>query len=90
MLTIEQILAAMKSTKKKPNEEALRRLPDRKALIKGRLSSLAQVRDSKQSMREIARLVEVAIRDGYRTGFEPADSSDRQSPQSQGLFLNSS
>ncbi|MFH1087565.1 MAG: hypothetical protein V1737_03150, partial [Chloroflexota bacterium] len=72
MLTIEQILAAMKSTKKKPDDDELRRLPDRKALIKGRLSSLAQVRESRQSMREIARLVEIAIRDGYKTGFDPA------------------
>jgi len=61
----------MRSTKKRPDEAELRRLPDRKALIKGRLSSLAQVRESKQSLREIARLVEIAIGDGYRTGFDP-------------------
>ncbi len=72
MLTVEQILAAMNSTKRKPDDDELRRLPDRKALVKGRLSSPAQVRDSKQSMREIARLVEIAIRDGYKTGFDPA------------------
>ena len=71
MLTVEQILASLKSTRKKPDEDELRHLPDRKALIKGRLSSLAQVRESKQSMREIARLVEIAIEDGYKTGFDP-------------------
>jgi len=72
MLTIEQILASLKAAKSKPGEEDLRRLPDRKALIKGRLSSPTQVRESKQSLREIARLVSIAIGDGYKTGLEPA------------------
>ena len=53
MLTIDEILAMQKDRKAKPTQEDLRRLPYKKSFIYGRVSSLGQVRDSKESMREI-------------------------------------
>lgn len=72
MLTIEDILATRRKGRQKPDEAELRRLPDRKALVQGRLSRFAQVKESRESVREIASQVALAKRDGYRTGLEPA------------------
>lgn len=71
MVTLEQILATRKTIRRKPDEEDLRRLPDRKALVKGRLSTFSQVKDSKESVREIAAQVGKAINDGYKTNLDP-------------------
>jgi len=67
MLTIEEILAAQKNRKVKPSEEDLRKLPWKKAFAYGRLSSPGQVRDSEESLREVAKLVVIAKADGYQT-----------------------
>lgn len=68
MLTIEEILATQKHRRAKPTqEEDLRRLPYRKAFVYGRVSDPNQVRDSKESIREIAKLVDLARNDGYRS-----------------------
>jgi DNA invertase Pin-like site-specific DNA recombinase len=67
MLTAFEIVNSMKKKQQKPGEEELRKLPDRKALVKGRLSDFSQVRDSKESVREIAAQVEKAKEDGYKT-----------------------
>ena len=72
MLTIEDILAQYRSSRKRPSEEELRRLPDRKALVYARPSSPHQVQESRESMREIGALVDLARADGYHTSIERA------------------
>jgi DNA invertase Pin-like site-specific DNA recombinase len=73
MLTIDDILAQHRSARKRPSEEELRRLPDRRALVYARPSSPHQVQESRESMREIGALVDLARADGYRTGIERAE-----------------
>jgi len=68
MLTIQEILATQKERRSKPTKEDLRKLPYKKAFIYGRVSDPSQVRDSKESIREIAKLVPLAKSDGYQTG----------------------
>jgi hypothetical protein len=67
MMTIEDILAAEKNRKVKPTEGDLRKLPWKKSFIYGRVSSPGQVRDSKESIREIAKNVALAKSDGYHS-----------------------
>ena len=67
MLTLNEIIDSMKRDRKKPDEAELRQLPYKHAFIYGRLSSPGQVRDSQESIREIARLVYLAKEDGYKT-----------------------
>jgi len=71
MITESNIIELIRKRQRKPGEGELKRLPYRKAFIYGRVSSPSQVRDSHESIREIARLVELAIRDGYRTNLDP-------------------
>ena len=70
MLTVYDIINSKKSKQRKPDKEELRKLPDRKALIHGRLSGFSQVKESKESVREIAALVDKAIEDGYQTSLD--------------------
>jgi hypothetical protein len=70
VVTIQEVIGKRRSARHKPSDEELRRLPDRKALIYGRVSSPGQVRDSQESIREIAHLVDLAKEDGYRTGLD--------------------
>ncbi|MBA7712003.1 hypothetical protein ES703_120971 [subsurface metagenome] len=67
MLTIEEILATQKNRRARPTQEDLRKLPHKKASIYGRVSSPGQVRDSKESVREIAKIVALAKSDGYQS-----------------------
>jgi len=67
MLTVEEILATQRNRRARPSQEDLRKLPYRKAFIYGRVSSPDQVRDSKESIREIARMVALAKSDGYQS-----------------------
>lgn len=70
MLTVAQILEIEKEkiARRQPSEEDLRRIPlDRPARIFGRLSDPKQVQESLQSMAELADLVRLASRDGFRT-----------------------
>ena len=67
MLTIEEILATQKERRSKPTKEDLRKLPYKKAFIYGRVSDPSQVRDSKESIREIAKIVALAKSDGYQS-----------------------
>ncbi len=71
MLTTSEIISSKKQLKKKPDASELRRLPYKKAFIYGRLSTPSQVRDSHESVREIARLVALSKRDGYQTEIDP-------------------
>lgn len=70
MLTVSEIIDSKKRNQQKPGEAELRRLPDRKALIHGRLSGFSQVKDSKESVREIAAQVGKAMEDGYKTSLD--------------------
>jgi len=72
MLTKAQIIDSCRKPHQKASDEELRSLPYKEAFIYGRVSSLGQVRDSKESIREIARLVKVAIDDGYTTNLVPS------------------
>lgn len=67
MLTIEEILATQKHRRAKPTQDELRKLPYKKPFIYGRVSSPGQVRDSKESIREIARMVALSKSDGYKS-----------------------
>jgi len=67
MITIDEILAMQKKHRAQPTQEDLRSLPYKEAFIYGRVSSPSQVRDSKESVREIAKRVELAKSDGYQT-----------------------
>ena len=72
MLTVPELIYSKWRKRQKPADEELRRLPDRKAEIHGRLSDPSQVKDSKESVREIADLVELAKEDGYKTSLNRA------------------
>ena len=73
MLTIDDILNARTKDRKTPDEGDLRRLPYKHCFIYGRVSTPGQVRDSRESIREIGRLVELAIKDGYQTALDPGE-----------------
>jgi hypothetical protein len=70
MLSKLEVINSRKTTKK-PTDSELRKLPYKNAYIYGRVSSPGQVRDSKESIREIARLVSLAKEDGYKTQLDP-------------------
>jgi len=73
MPTVYEIIESRKQTHKKPDDQELRQLPHRHAYIYGRVSSPKQVRDSREPIREIARLLEPNIKDGYMTSLNPQD-----------------
>ena len=76
MLSLNDIINAIERKSRKPDEIELRKLPDRIAMIHGRLSDTHQVRNSRESVREIAVQVGRAIEDGYETGLDPAGVED--------------
>ena len=67
MLTIDEILAMRKNPRPKPTQDDLRKLPHKRPFIYGRVSDPSQVRDSKESIREIAKNVALAKSDGYQS-----------------------
>jgi hypothetical protein len=73
MLTIQEIISSKTRERKRPDDGELKKFPYKHAFIYGRLSSPGQVRDSRESIREIARLVDLAKKDGYRTNLNPSD-----------------
>jgi len=72
MLTVRDIINSKRRRAQKPDEQELRKLPDRRAVIQGRLSGFAQVKESRESVLEIAGLVDVAREDGYQTSLDRA------------------
>ena len=76
MLTVKDIVQAQRAKNIKPSDEDLRLLPFKNALIYPRLSSPAQVKESHESIQEIAELVRLAKKDGYHSEIEPADVED--------------
>jgi len=73
MLTISEILRNNQLKNRKPDENELRSLPYKRAFIYGRVSSPAQIRESHESIREIASLIELAKKDGFRTNLNSAE-----------------
>ncbi len=86
MLTISEIINSRIQLQKKPDASEFRRLPYKKAFIYGRLSTPSQVRDSHESVREIARLVALSKRDGYQTELDP-DEIEKSLLQMAGPML---
>lgn len=60
--------------RQKPNNDELRRLPDREAVGYGRVSSPGQIRDSTKSIREIAHFVDLAKQDGFKTALDSSQA----------------
>ncbi|MFC1982269.1 hypothetical protein ACFLV5_00530 [Chloroflexota bacterium] len=70
-MELEELIRRIKKSRSVPTEEDLRSLPHNKAFIYGRVSSQGQVRDSRESIHEVAKLVVLAKKDGYRSGIQP-------------------
>ncbi|MFC1909857.1 hypothetical protein ACFLXC_01005 [Chloroflexota bacterium] len=64
-MDIQEIIRGVRATRSLPSDDELRSLPYRKAFVYGRVSSQAQVRESRESIRDIARQVMRAKKDGY-------------------------
>ncbi len=73
MLAITEIIESKRLKNRKPDARELRQLPYLHAYVYGRVSSPGQVRDSRESVLEIARLVELAIKDGFQTSLDSED-----------------
>ncbi len=69
-MELEELIRSIKTSRSIPTEEDLRSLPHKKAFIYGRVSTQGQVKDSRESIHEVAKLVILAKKDGYRSGIE--------------------
>lgn len=76
MMNLEEIIRSIQLAKSAPSDDDLRSLSHKKAFIYGRVSSQGQVRESHESIMEIAKLVGLAKRDGYHTSLDP-DEAER-------------
>jgi len=76
MMNLEDIIATILAAKSLPSDDDLRSLPYKQAFVYGRVSSQGQVRESQESIKEIAELVRIAKKDGYRSGLEPEKVED--------------
>jgi len=70
-MNLEEIIQRIRATRSLPSDEDLRQLPYLKAFIYGRVSSQVQVRESRESIRDIAKQVMNAKRDGYKSNLDP-------------------
>ncbi|MFC1910292.1 recombinase family protein [Chloroflexota bacterium] len=64
-MDLQEIVQSVRAERSLPSDEDLRHLPHKKAFIYGRVSSPAQVTDSRESIRDIARQTMRASKDGY-------------------------
>lgn len=71
MVSIIEIINGLKPTSKKINEDELKHLPFKKAYIYGRVSNPDQIKNSQESIREIARMAALAKEDGFQTDIDP-------------------
>jgi len=69
-MDLEEIIQSIRVAKSTLSDEEMRSLPHKKAFIYGRVSSQGQIRDSHESIREIAKLVTIAKKDGYNHNLE--------------------
>ena len=67
VISINELVSKKWENRRKPENDELRHLPDREAIIYGRVSSKGQIRDSLESIKEIAQLVGLARKDGFKT-----------------------
>ena len=67
------IINYKKQENRKPQDSELRKLPFKHAFIRGRVSYPVQIRYSQESIREIARLVDLAKQDGYESTLDSLD-----------------
>lgn len=72
-MNIQEIIQGIRATRSLPSDDELRRLPYKKAFIYGRVSSQAQVRESRESIRDIAKQVMRAKKDGYSSSLNLDD-----------------
>ena len=63
-MELEDLIRSIKTSRSIPTEEDLRSLPHGKAFIYGRVSTQGQVKDSRESIHEVAKLVILAKKDG--------------------------
>ena len=70
-MELSEIILSIRASRSMPTEEDLRSLPHKKAFIYGRVSSQGQVRDSRESIHEVAKLMVLARQDGYRCDIDP-------------------
>ena len=66
-MELEELIHSIKMSRSVPTEEDLRGLPHKRAFIYGRVSTQGQVKDSRESIREVAKLVDIAKKDGYQS-----------------------
>jgi hypothetical protein len=88
-MDLAEIIRTARLAKAVPGEDELRALPYKKAFVYGRVSSQGQIRESRESIMEIAKLVELAIKDGYKTALIASDVEkwlDSLCQPSLGLF----
>ncbi len=71
-MELEELIRSIKTSRSIPTEENLRSLPHKKAFIYGRVSTQAQVKDSRESIHEVAKLVVLSKKHGYHSSIEPA------------------
>jgi DNA invertase Pin-like site-specific DNA recombinase len=64
-MKLQEIIQSVKATRALPTDDDLRRLPYKKAFVYGRVSTQIQVTESRESIRDIARQVIRAEKDGY-------------------------
>ncbi|MDD4986005.1 MAG: recombinase family protein, partial [Dehalococcoidales bacterium] len=72
-MNLNEIIQTVRQARAVPGEDELRALPYKKAFVYGRVSSQGQIRDSHESIMEIAKLLDIAIKDGYRTALVASD-----------------
>ncbi len=70
-MELEELIRSIKASRTSPTEEDLRSMPYKKAFIYGRVSTQGQVKDSRESIGEVANLVELAKKDGYASDIAP-------------------
>ncbi|MFH0769380.1 MAG: hypothetical protein V1932_07445 [Chloroflexota bacterium] len=69
-MELDELIRSIKKARSIPTEGDLRSLPHKKAFIYGRVSSQGQVKDSRESIHEVAKLVVLAKKDGYHSNIE--------------------
>jgi len=69
-MDLQEIIQSVRASRSQPSDDDLRSLPYKRAFVYGRVSSQAQVTESRESIRDIARQVTRAKKDGYHSGLE--------------------
>jgi DNA invertase Pin-like site-specific DNA recombinase len=67
-MDLQEIIQGIRASRSLPSDDDLRHLPYKKAFVYGRVSSQVQVTESRESIRDIARQVMRAKKDGYNSG----------------------